>query len=630
MRNSDNLSGIRGRAQESLNRASAVLKRHLKSFSEEAEHFERHKWMMMGLVLLPTLVFYLYVGAYYRPLDNMSDTQILVVNMDNTPLSYQIEDSIMQTNLYQFKRATYEYARQGISDGSEWAAIVIPAGFSDRINNGEQAEIWLLADDGRSYVVTRVLSPTFTVLTDRINAAVQESAREKVGRGLREAASQETLTSMQLGGAAGASSKIANGQHGVAAYSSEAAYASSELGYSSALLARSTRDAMMSVDALRSGLVELEGGSGRVTAGLLSLKNGTGQIATAHNTLDGVVNQSLAVAQTLDNSSQKTQLVTLLTAAKTISTAEKAGIAQVDGGAGTLYSGSQQVTSGLSQARYGTGTLEDGLVRAYEAQKLVSSSSFEESNSLSQISEGAEQLAEGQEKLSGGLSALSYKEGKISTALGTAADYTLYPPSVKLVMKESSKTDYGTFFATAFVVLGLFFGAASAYVFSALNMVKRALPYAAAFVLAQALVLLFAYLWMGFPDRAGAEQLFIVLVFVGATFLMMTRAIIYLLGDIFTAEHLQVMSPVLSLLAVFMISSGGAIWPQHTLNPPFSYFAPYIPFNYATMAVRQSALSGAFPAVQIGYLIAFCLIFYAVRKGAVAWRKGKRQAKAAG
>jgi len=98
---------------------------------------------------------------------------------------------------------------------------------------------------------------------------------------------------------------------------------------------------------------------------------------------------------------------------------------------------------------------------------------------------------------------------------------------------------------------------------------------------------------MGFPAKFGIERLFLILLLTSITFLFLARALTSFFGSQLKSESLQVLSPVLSLLAIFMMSSGGAVWQQHTLNEPFPQFASFIPFNYATGAIRACSLAGS-------------------------------------
>ena len=582
-----------------------------------------HAAFLLGLILLPSLVFFLYVGAYYRPLDNMQNTPVLVVNMDGRAESLQVEDAIMASGVYEFRRANYEYALQAVGDGSEWAAIIIPEDFSDRLENGQDAQLVLLADDSRSYVVTRVLSPTISVLSDRISASMKSGASERVGEGLSAASLQEKLTSSQLSAAGAASGRIGGGQQELSVYTSTASDYAGEMGQSGVKIASSLKTAAFSADALHSGLVALQDGGSSLQSGLSALKNGTSQLRAAHASLDSALGMSISAANSLDNSSAKSQLLYILASAKNGSAQEYAGIGLIDDSAGALYSGSSALSSGISSAAAGSAQLENGMFQLQDSQARLASSTNDAALSLAQISGSQLAASDGQGALSAGLGQLSSKQSKIAGALSDASSVSYSPPSISISLREANKTDYGTFFATAFVVLGLFFGAASAYVFFRLSGGSRALASSAIICLAQSLALLAVYLSMGFPARLGAESLLIVFMLTSATFLLLARAIVSLLGRTFSASNLQVLSPVLSLLAVFMISSGGAIWPQHTLNYPFSLFAPFIPFFHSTAAVRSSALAGIWPANGILAMLAFCAVFIGVAYAASRWHAAK-------
>ena len=583
--------------------------------------------MLIGLVLLPTLVFFLYVGAYYRPLDNMANTPVLLVNMDGSETSLLVENAIVSTNVYSFRKVNYEYAKQAIAEGTEWAALVIPEDFTERLENKQDAEIVLLVDDSRSYVVTRVLGPTISTISERVNARMKAAASERLGEGLSAAVAQEKLTSIQLASASAGAGKIAEGQQALEEYSSTASVYTGEMGSSGTVIASNLKTAGYSADALRSGLITLQDGSSTLSSGLRALSNGTAQLKASHAALDGALAQSIAVAGTLDNSSAKTQLLYILNSAKNGSSLEYAGIMRLDSAATDLYAGSTQITGGMANAVSGSASLETGLFKLQRGQAALASSLNDEQLALSQISSAQGDAAKGSSSLSGGLALLSSKQAKIANSLSDGADAAYSQPSMKITVREANKTDYGTFFATAFVVLGLFFGAASAHIFSAITYPKKSLQVALLFCLAQTVVLLAVYLGMGFPAKLGAESLFIIFLLISVTFIFLARALTSFFGSSLKADSLQMLSPILSLLAVFMISSGGAIWPQHTLNEPFSQFAPYIPFNYATMAVRSCALAGNWPANEMLALALFCALFALVAFAVGKLGQGQSSAK---
>ena len=607
-----------------LSQSAGAIGMQARSFKDDAERFSDKLPIILAMILIPAAVFVLYVGAFYQPTDNAKDTSVMLVNLDTGALGAQTENAIMESGAFKFRTATYDYARQSIADGREWAAVVIPPDYSEKLEGGQKSELWLIVDDQQSYIITRVLYPTFTVVAQKVNEQVQASYLEQMGSGLGSAATQEELTQLQLVEVSSASQQLAVGTGQAAAYTKTASQYSGEIAASTGQLARGMWDAGMAADSLRAGLVTATSGANSLTENLATLKNGSAQVKGAHQMLNGTLGAAMQAAQALPNSTAQATIIAALTGAQFISSQEYAGIVSIDSGAQQLYDGSGQLASGLQTATNGAGSLEESLLFAYRGGKAAASGIYDTSDSLNTLSGGEETLSSGQGQVAAGTGLLAYKEGKMAGALSSASQAAASPPGVELVLKEANKTNYGTFFATAFIVLGLFFGAASAYVYAALNMVKRALPFAALFCLAQVLVLLGAYLYMGFPAREGIEALFAVMIVISATFLMMTRAIAYLMGDIFTSEHLQIMSPVLSLLAVFMISSGGALWPQHTLNAPFSSFTPYIPFYYATMGVRETALGASFPLYQMEMLAAFCLAFYIIRRLAERYRRVKR------
>jgi hypothetical protein len=375
---------------------------------------------------------------------------------------------------------------------------------------------------------------------------------------------------------------------------------------------------------LHSGLVRLYNGSEGIGSGAESLYNGTSRLMTLNTQMGGVLEEAAAEAQASNDLSAEAYIYE----AEQMASAEQAGLSEANAGANSLSAGAGSLGSGIRTAENATGMLAYTMEDVYPAVMYAANATGGASSSMSLASEETAKASSGASQISSSLGLVSGEAGQLSAASSqiSAADGSL--PGVSLVVQEENKSDYGTFFATAFVILGLFIGGSSAYLYSALGKLRRPLAFAMALVLVQCLVLAAVYSWMGFPMRGGEGPFVLVLFLAGAVFVLMTRLIASAVSPNLAHEHLTYLSPVLSLLAVFMISSGGVIWPSYTLQPPFSSFAPYIPFSYAVSGVRSAVLVGSFPACDLAALGAFCAAFLLATAGIGLLRRAGKGRKA--
>ena len=575
----------------------------------------RKKPVLFGLLLLPCLIFLLYVGSYYNPLVNVSDTEILLCNLDGSEFSNTVQDAIVATNIFQFRTANYNDALVSVRSGKSWGMLVIPSDFTSRFEDNENPEIRIVLDDQQSYIVARVLASSFEVLGDRLNANLDEQYNQRIAEGLGTAASQSKLSSVQLGTLSGASSLLSSSSSQVALGTGTISQYLSELSLSEGKLASGLKQASSSASGLSGSLSQLGAASTTIQSSTASLKNATEQIIAANTAEQSYLLSAINSTNLLSVSAEKNATLLALQKAYNLSVSQGSGLSTAKSGLATLYSSQGLLSTKLDAASAGANSLSNSLYTAYQTQSKASSSTGQMSSSLSTSSDASSQIALGAEKISRAEGLLSQKDSKLSARLGDAANAASSAPKVTFLVAESnSVANYGTFFATVFIALGLFLGSVSAYVLCILEKLRRPFNATVIIAIAQCLLLLLLYLSMGFPVRGGADSLLAIMALASLLFALLVRAFCKALSPRINAGHLQIISPAMTLLAVFMLSSGGVIWPQHTLEWPFSLFAPYIPFNYAVSAIRASALGGDLPLGDISVLFAFAAAFILLAK----------------
>jgi len=565
--------------------------------------------MSAGLLLVPALVFLLYVGAFYQPMENARNTEVLFVNLDGGELSQAIESAILSSGVYNFKTASLDYATTEVNEARAWGALIIPAGFEDNLRSGNGAEIILLADDSRSYIISRTMQPTIMVLSSRLQEQILQNALDSAASGMDAASRQEAYSAQSLQALSAASSQLKEGQSDLISAESKMSDYGQELTSSNLKLQANLKSSVQAGRALTDGAGQLRDGAGTLSSGLLVLNNGTTQLLTVNSKLNNVLASAYASAQSIPDGVARNQTISLISSAQYLSSAQNSGLQSLDSGTKTAYSGSQKLYSGLGTLTNGLGTLSDGLIRIKQAQLLSTASIADLALNTKTISTLSKDLESGIGQVGSSQSLLADKSSSLSFALSSGSDQ-LGLGGINLRIVEANYADYGTFFATAFVSLGLFFGAASAYIFCSLSKLRHPTIWAFGFAILQSVILICVYALMSFPMRSGEYSLLAIMLLSSLVFLLMTRALVRIVSPIFEAHHLSLYSPILSLLAVFMISSGGAMWPQHTLQAPFNVFTPFIPMYYSVSATRASALAAVWPSSDLRVLVLSCAFLW--------------------
>ena len=565
--------------------------------------------MSVGLLLVPALVFLLYVGAFYQPIDNSRNTTVLFVNLDGGELAQSMESAILSSGVYDFKVSSLENAVEQVNSAQAWGALIIPAGFEEHLRSENGAQLILLVDDSRSYIISRTMQPTMMVLVSKLQAQVMSEALSSASIGMQTVSRQEEYSSQSLNSLSQASYAMGAGQSKLTSSLSTLSDYENELTYSNLKLHSSLQSSVQAGWALSEGAGALRNGADSLSLGLSALHNGTSILVSTHSQLNYVLSNAYTIVQSMPDTTEKNQTLSLLSTANYISGLEYSGLQSVDSKMQTAYIASRTIHDGLNTLNSKLGSLTDGLVQISDAQLLSTRSMQDIALNTKTVSSASKTLQSKTHEVSGMQSLLASKSSSLSSSLYEGSSQ-LDLGGVSLLIMESNYATYRAFFATAFISLGLFFGAASAYIFCALAKLRHPTIWALCISFLQSIILLAIYCAMDFVMRSGEYELLAIMFLSSAVYVLMTRALVRVVSPVFEANHLSLYSPILSLLAVFMISSGGAMWPQHTLQAPFSSFTPFIPMYYTVSATRASALASMWPSSDVQIILSFCLIFW--------------------
>ncbi len=559
------------------------ISKNKQSIIKDSKNILSKKLMLIGLILIPSILFVLYVGAFYQPMDNLDQTKILLINEDQKEFSKTIENTLLATNAYKFSTANYAYALTQIQEGKAYGAIVIPSGTSDRISEGKNVEIFFVVDEQQSYIVARVLNSYFSAAIDKINLKIKEQTLSETSNALNLISTQEKTSALALNQLNLGTQKIIQGEEEIKSSTQKISEYTNEISLANNTLSDALYGGGTSQNKLINGLTDAKSAS-------IAISNGAGQLYPLSDSLTAIINSDSNIS-----TSNKTTLLYLIAA-------QKSGLLQIKSGADAL-------SSGLLTARAGVNQAQNGMYLAADNAQKISSETKTLAYNTEKVSQGVTELINGNNKVLNGEELLKEKEQKLAEQLVTASSTLENSPKITLDIREANKNNYGTFFATAFIILGLFLGAASGYAFLKTSKIKNEAIFSIIIAAMQTVVITVFYILMNFPSNGGIISLFFLLLIINLVFVSICRGIALIISNDFDFAHLQLYSPIVSLLAVFMISSGGTLWPQQTLNPPFDLFTPFIPFNYAVSATKINTLGGIIPLTQIGLLIIFAVIF---------------------
>jgi putative membrane protein len=355
--------------------------------------------MSSGLLLVPALVFLLYVGAFYQPMDNAKDTLVLFVNLDGGELSQTVESAILSSGVYKFQTVSLDYAINEVNEARAWGALIIPAGFEEQLYSEAGAPLILLADDSHSYIISKSMQPTMMVLTSKINAQILHSALDSASSGMIAVSRQEEYSAQSLNSLYFASNQLQIAQSQILSSTKKLSDYQSELASSNLKLQSNLKTSVQASWALTDGAVKLRDGSNSLSSGLLSIKNGSSQILGANSQLSYVLSNAYATVDSMPNSSSKNQTLALLTTAKTIAQIQNSGLVSLESGASSAYLASRTLHSGLQTLGTKSGDLTNGLIRIRSAHLLSTNSISEMSLSTNTLSSAFDNIQTASEQI---------------------------------------------------------------------------------------------------------------------------------------------------------------------------------------------------------------------------------------
>ena len=329
--------------------------------------------IIIGVILIPLMYSYFYLGAFWDPYARLEDVPVAVVNLDKGSeingemrnLGDEICDELAEDGSLGFVFTDKEDAEQGVLGDEYYASITIPEDFSEDVAtvSGDtekiHSSIIYTANQKKNYLAAQILENSMPTIKEKMNSKIDGEIIATLSDKLNSVPDEMGALQDGLGQLSDGAGQLKDG---------------------TAQLKSSVPELSSGMDALDKGAGQLSDGLGTLKSNSTALNSGAGSLAQGADTLkDGVKNYT-------------------------------AGVDQAGSGAKALQAGIGAYTQGVSQASAGADSLYNGIVTAEQGVAAMKSQvdsaagAIPGDETLNTLSGGASNLSSGIANFSGGYS----------------------------------------------------------------------------------------------------------------------------------------------------------------------------------------------------------------------------------
>ena len=478
--------------------------------------------VVFGIIIIPLLYSYLYLGAFWDPYSRLDVLPIAIVNADqgasingqDRNLGEELIASLKEDGTLTFTVTTEDDARTGTKDSRYYAEMMIPSDFSKDIASAQTtdkttATLSFSANEKRNYLASQIMKSAVTQVEEKLRSKVDSEIVQNLSDKLAAVPVSLVTLSDGLGklsdGAAALSAGTKDLSDGTATFAekmgtfktgvSDAASGSTTLSAGAVSLdtgidsllagARALSSSTEDIGQITDGAVALAAGAKTMNSSLSAYITGVDSLIASVNSTSGflknyatVINPSImkdpyfsAFMTKMSDPAVSANLTALSQANVTLKTASQ----QIADGAQTLSSGTAslpelktaltQLESGLEQAKEGSAALSGGAADLETGLADIDTATGALAAAADQMQSGAADAADGASSLSDGIStAKTGVDDSITAAdadltkLDGLSDFAAAPVTVENT-PINPVVNYGTAFAPYFLSLSLWVGA---------------------------------------------------------------------------------------------------------------------------------------------------------------------------
>ena len=536
-------------------------------------------FVLIALIILPSLYALINIQACWDPYGNTGDVQFAIANLDNGStfegkqlnIGNELVKELKKNDKFDWTFVTEDELRDGVYKGDYYAGIVIPKNLTENVlsittDDPQQAKL--------EYVVNMKANPVAAKLTDSASNSVYLSLNAKIVEIINLAAYGK-LGELQEGLAAGAG-QLASGGNQLAAGASQVAAGADQVKNGASQVEDGASQVKTGADKVQSGVPAVNKGADKVKQGSTAVQNGASDVQKGAEEIESAIDPS-----TIPEGPVKDYVEGNIKLADGSGQVAD-GATQLADGSVALADGSTKLANGAGQVAGGAGQVADGSVELAEGSLALAAGSQLLSNGATQA------LFAASSALAASADSLAGITGINETILG---DY-FYSP-VKLDRHELFPVpNYGSQVAPFYLVLSMWVGAlitntmlrpgiSQGTKFSPLEMYFGKLALFLFMSFFQSLVTIIGSLILGiYIDNL---PLFIIsVILVSGVFMALIYSLNSALGNIGKG--------VAIILLLFQISGTGGIYPIEIMGSMFKVLYPYLPMTYAIDLIREAQL----------------------------------------
>ncbi|MBS4726975.1 YhgE/Pip domain-containing protein [Mycobacterium sp. SM1] len=570
---------------------------------------------LVTIIVLPLLYGAMYLWAFWNPFAAVGKIPVALVNDDRgTTVTGRelragddVADALTKSGQLDLHQMSARQAAKGVSDGSYYFSITLPADFSAAVvspagPHPRKAEIQFRFNDANNYLASVMGQNVAREVLNHVSAKVGEQV---IGTAL-------TRVTGEVKRAADGAGQLATGSHTLAENLAIARDGSARLADGSRQLStgiqRATDPLLKTLDDIAAlGLDANEAGAA-ATRLSGSLKNLTERIAALnvnYRQAADIVNQVVDGLRANPDPNVRALGDTLADARRLLNATGMDPA--TDEGLARLRTNTQQLENDLADpnsrlrtliARTLDGGLKSDLVALRTGAADLDAGAHQLNAGLVRLADGSNRLDDGARQLAAGLGAADQRVSVLTDQQRIQLSQILASPvGVDTDFTHHAAT-FGTGFAPFFLPLALFIGAliiwmlltplqtrAIVHGLGALRVVLAS--YWPALLLGVAQVaLMYAVVHFGVGLQAKyAVGMVAFLILVAAAFLALIQA--------FNAVFGVAVGRVVTLaFLMFQLVSSGGVYPVETTAKPFQILHPYDPMTYAVNGLRQLTVGG--------------------------------------
>ncbi|MGB3894934.1 MAG: YhgE/Pip domain-containing protein [Mycolicibacter sinensis] len=602
---------------------------------------------LITIIVLPLLYGAMYLWAFWNPFAAIDKIPVALVNEDTGATvsgnqlhaGDEVTRALVESGQLDLHRVSESDAAKGVSDGTYYFSITLPADFSASVvspagPHPQKAQIQFRFNDANNYLASVMGQNAAREVLNEVSAKV---GQQVIGTAL-------TQVTDEVKKAADGANQLSDGSKTLADNLVTARDGSAALAGGSRRLAAGVQQATDPLLKLTDDLGAMgfdpnaAGAAATALSGnIKTVSDRIGALNVNYQQAAGIVNQVVDALHANPDPAVRGLGDTLagaqrLLSIKGIDPATDEGLAQLRVNTQRLENDLADPNSGLRTLMTHAldGGLKNDLIALRNGATELDAGAHKLSDGLVQLTDGSNRLKDGAAQLASGLGEADQRASTITDQQRVeVASILASPVGVEMGFTHHAAT-FGTGFAPFFLPLALFIGSLIVWMLltplqtraivnglGALRVVLASYWPALLLGICQ-VVLMYAVVHFGVGLQARyAAGMVAFLALIAASFLAMIQAFNAVLG-------VAVGRVVTLAFLMFQLVSSGGVYPVETTAKPFQILHPYDPMTYAVNGLRQLTVGGIDTRLWVSVGVLAGILVVSLAASALAARRDRQ------